>query len=158
MKQLFHQLPPQPSALGRGDAAHPTASPTFPVRSLPQVLLVEPLASALGEGPIRGALLPHEGLPCAWLHGSARCDLGAAVLGAASGTGRKRQLKAKGERLQRRCLIRENLCLVGLCLASLWGGNLGAPGKPAGKEPWGNNGALHLSSCAHPAPVPPRPH
>lgn len=85
-------------------------------------------------------------------------DVGAAVLGAASGTGRKRQLKAKGERLQGRCLIRENLCLVGLCLASLRGGNLGEPGKPAGKEPWGNNGALQLLSCAHPAPVPRRPH
>lgn len=94
---------PQPNARGMGGTAHPTASPMAPARTLPQVLLVEPLASALGEGPIREARLPHEGLPGAQVHGravaGARRGAGAAVLGAASGTRRKRQLKAKGERL-----------------------------------------------------------
>lgn len=99
MEQLFPQVP---SALGVGGTA-PTAC------SSPQVLLVEPPGGALGEGAVRGAAFPDQGLAVPALHGPAGC----AGAGAARGKGRKRQLKAKGDRPCRALPNQRNLCLVG---------------------------------------------
>lgn len=69
-----------PAQCSRDGGAQP--SPVSPAQFLPQILLVKPLASALREGPIRGACLPDEGLPHAGLHGGAGARVGTALLGA----------------------------------------------------------------------------
>lgn len=62
-------LPQLPTALGMGGTAQPL--PT--ARSSPQVLLVEPPGGAVGEGAVRGAAFPHQGLAVTALHGPGGC-------------------------------------------------------------------------------------
>lgn len=77
--------------------------------------------------------------------------------GGCLGDGEEEAAESERGEAARRCLIRE----ISASWACAWlasGEETGGAGKPAGKEPRGNDGALQPSSCARPALAPPRPH
>lgn len=108
-EQLFSQLPP---AHCPQDGGHSPTSAHLVAWSLPQVLPVEPPGRALGEGAVRGARFPHEGLAVTALHGRewlrcCRCCCARGGCWGCPGEGEEEAAESERGEAAWPCLIRE---------------------------------------------------